>query len=119
MSVNYMTSVNIDTYDPVIENVSFEYDQTLTYVDAELTSDPIIMPNNVDQIAVTLYIDTGEGKVQATTNKLADVISDTDVVWHDWELGSIIATDQDVAAPVTAMRFICTTGVVRIMIKAQ
>jgi len=119
MAVNYMTSVNINTYDPIIEHISFEYDQSLVYVSTELTSDPIIMPNNINQIAVTLAITAGSGKVQTTTNKLADVISGTSVVWHDWELGSIIATDQDVAAPVTAMRFICTTGIVRVMIKAQ
>jgi hypothetical protein len=119
MAVSYMTSMNIDTYDPIIKNISYEYDQTLVYVSTPLTSDPIIMPNNIDQIAVTLSITAGEGKVQTTTNKLADVISGTSVVWHDWELGSIIATDQDVAAPVTAMRFICTTGTVRVMIKAQ
>lgn len=119
MAVNYMTRVYLSNYDKIIDNDAYEYDQSLVYVDATLTSDPIMVPDNIRGISVTLDIDTGSGKVQYTTNKTADVISDTDVVWKDWDNGTITVLSDDVFYPVTAIRFICYAGTARLMLRAQ
>ena len=116
MSVNTMTRRVIPPYG----NQRYEYDETLTYVDTELTSDPLIFPGGDTVFTATLYIDTGSGKIQTTNNKYDDVLSDTDVVWTDWDSGSVTITIQDTFdASVTAIRFICTTGTVRLMATAQ
>ena len=85
MAVEYMTSVNISTYDPIIRNISFEYDSG--DVSGAGNGNAVIIPNNISKVSITLYISSGEGKVQTTTNKLADVISGTGLVWVDWDSG--------------------------------
>lgn len=117
MAVNYMTRVYISNYDKIIDNDAFEYDETLA---TGKTSNPIIIPDNIKSISVVLDIDTASGKVQYTLNKLADVISDTDVVWQDWDNGTISTTADDVFYPVTAIRFTNASGTAtRLMLRAQ
>lgn len=113
----YMTSVNIDTYDSIKRNIAWEYDSG--DVSSSGNGDAVIIPIGVKQIVVSLEIDTGEGKIQTTTNKVTDVISDTDVVWVDWDDGSVTSTTQDSCSPVTAIRMINTLGTTRMMLRAQ
>jgi len=117
MAVGYMTSVNISNYDPNIRNRDWEYDQTLVYVSVELTSNPIIIPRNLKEISVFLGITAGSGKIQYTLNKVADVISGTGVVWKDWDAGTVIIDTDDVLKKCSAIRFICTTGTVRLLVQ--
>lgn len=119
MAVNYMTTINISTYDPGIKNISYEYDETLTFVSVELTSNAIIMPNNIKSISCFLDLTTGSGKVQYSLNKIADIISGTSVVWKDWDAGSVSVDTDDVFYPVSAIRFVCSSGVARLFLKAQ
>lgn len=115
MAIKYMTTV--DPYSIQKDYRDWEYDT------GDLASagngDTIIIPNGVNIINVVLEITAGSGKIQTTCNKLADVISDTDVVWLDWPFGTISATAQDsFDGRVTAVRMVNATGTTRLMICA-
>lgn len=117
MAIVYMTSVNVSTYDSQIKNIAYEYDTGDKAVAGN--GDTIIVPNNIDHLNVTLEITAGSGKVQSTNNKLADVISDTDVVWVDWLLGTITSTAEDSCTPPTALRMVNATGTTRMLVRGQ
>ena len=117
MSEVYMTRVTIDRYDKRIDAQGFEYEETLS---SAVNGAAVIIPDSVKNISVTLVITGGgSGKMQSTTNKLADVISDTGVVWVDWDAGVIAATAQDAMLPATAIRMVNVSGTTRVLIRAQ
>lgn len=121
MAVEYMTPVRIPKYDNphggVNDIMGYEYDSG--DIDSGSAGDWILIPDNVRDIICTLEIDSGEGKLQTTTNKVADVISDNDVVPHDWDNGSVTENTQDKAPPVTAIRLYRISGTIRLMVRAQ
>lgn len=118
MAIKYMTPVNIAQYDAgKIDNIGWEYDTG--DIASPGDGDSIIIPDNIKDIIVTLYINAGQGKVQTTTNKVQDVIDDNSVIWVDWDPGLVSSTIQDTAPPVTAIRMVNVSGTTRLMIRAQ
>jgi hypothetical protein len=117
MAVNYMSTVHIPKYNVgTIRNKRYEYDETLV---SDTNGNPLIIPENVNIIAVTVSAtDSGSGKIQTTTNKLQDVINDNNLVWVDWDAGDVVGVIQDFAPPVTAIRLVRSSGTVRMMIVA-
>jgi len=114
-----MTAHSNDVYG-LTDRVRYEFDDTLVYVSEELTSDTIIIPMQCQELVATLSVETGSGKIQTTNNKLEDVIAeDEGVVWVDWNLGTVTATTQDRCPCVTALRFVCTTGTVRLLLSGR
>jgi hypothetical protein len=115
MAVAYMTSVNISNYNTKLDDIGWEYNDTLA---TPGNGSSVINPDNVKIISVTLQITAGQGKVQATTSLLSDVLADT-AVWVDWDAGNVTATTQDTANPVTAIRQVNTSGTTKMMVRAQ
>lgn len=115
MAIVYMTSVNIIDYDPNITNKGWEYDTGDKAVAGN--GDTIIMPITPNPKNVTLEITAGEGYIQTTKTKLANVLTDTDVIWDTWLLGSITTTAEDsYDGRVTAMRMVNVSGTTRMLI---
>jgi hypothetical protein len=81
----------------------------------------IIVPDGVNQLAVTLAITSGSAKVQTTTDKINAVEQEkATVTWVDWDAGEVSATRADVCAPVTALRLVQTTaGATALKVRAQ
>lgn len=118
MTVEYMTPVNINRYSASRkDDIGWEYDSG--DVASPSNGNPVLIPDNVKVVSTTLEVNTGEGKLQATTNKVANVESDTDVVWVDWDAGSVTVTTQDACSPVTAIRMVNVSGTTRLMMRAQ
>lgn len=116
MAVAYMTSVNINTYDPNIKSISFEYEDVITGGAANGVS--VLVPNNIKSIQTTLIISAGSGKIQTTTSSVAKVIAGT-ATWFDWIKGVIAATDQDSCKPVAAIRQVNISGTTTMQLRTQ
>lgn len=110
-----MKRVHIPEYTDRIYNYCWEYEETLTSPGGGAS---IIIPVDVKTIVVTLQANSGSGFVETSTNLLADVISDTDVVWAIWDNGLVSTTIQDTASAVTAIRQFNATGTTRMMVRA-
>jgi hypothetical protein len=78
----------------------------------------VIIPAGCVQIAVTLEVTAGEGKVQASTSLLSDVKADT-AVWVDWPSGNVTVNTQQASVPVTALRQVNVSGTTKIILRAQ
>ena len=118
MAIKYMDLVTIPHYKAGrIDDIGYQYD-TGSIIESG-NGDSIIIPDNISEIAVTLYIDSGEGKVQTTTNLIIDVISGTGIIWVDWDAGSVTSTTQDSCVPVTAIRMVNTSGTTRLLVRTQ
>lgn len=104
----YMTSVNISDYDAKITNKAFEYSDTLATAS---DGNAVIIPNNIKSIYVSIIPTTDSGKVQMTTDLLADVIADPDTCnWFDWSSGAVATATIENLNPVTAIRQVNTNG---------
>jgi len=115
MAVAYMVRDNISEYDKNIKNEVWEYDYTLS---SPANGDSVLIPVTAEKIIATLYVSPGgNGKIQTTTNKIADVKTDTNVVWVDWDSGSVDSTVQDSTLSVTAIRQINVAGTTRMMLR--
>ena len=71
----------------------------------------------VNSILLALIISSGEGKIQFTLSKRADVLADN-ANWIDWEAGSVTANTTDVLFPVSAVRAVRTSGTITIEARA-
>lgn len=123
MAVDYMNSACVNDKYPGSEGKAWEYEEELQN---NVNGKVLIIPPNVQSVAVTLEIyGTASGKVQATTNKLQDVLNEaSNVVWVDWDNGVLANTAQDFVYPCTAIRLVKTSGAetterVRIYVRAQ
>jgi len=105
-----------------LNRVAFECDCELSSISV---GNWILIPDEVDSVVVTFSnTDSAGGKVQATSNVVADVRADSGVVAVDWDLGEVTETVQDVCYPPTAIRLIQTTlgggsGTTKIYVRAQ
>lgn len=115
MAIGFMSRVYIPEYTGRIKNFCWEYDETLTSVGAGAT---IIIPVDAKTLVVTLKANSASGFIETTTNTLADVRSDTDIVWSIWDNGLVSTIIQDVASAVTAIRHQNTFGTTRMMLRA-
>ena len=97
----------------------FAYEQEVS-LSAISNSDWIVIPEDVNSVAVTLIVaGGGKGKVQATTDSIADVVADN-ATGIDWDFGEVDANTQDVAMPPTAIRLVQTfAGSVSLKVRAQ
>ena len=116
MAIKYMTRVHIPEYEVVIKNNAWEYDDQLS---SPGNGNTVIVPAGVTVISVTLGITTGSGKIQTTTNLLDDVISNTGIVWQDWDDGVVTDNTQDYTSAVTAIRQVNVSGTSRMMLRGQ
>jgi len=115
MAVEYMTAV--DPYNTQKDIIGYEYDSG--DVAAAGNGNWIIIPDNIRSVNAVLEITAGEGKLQTTKNKIADVIAGTDIVAIDWKLGSVIATAEDEhTGRVTAIRMVNISGTTRMLLNA-
>ena len=94
-----------------------EIDESLVAMAA--AGDFFLIPAEFNSLSVTLGVTGGSGRVETTTNKVADVESDTNVVWVPWDAGDVVATTQDVAARPTAIRQVNISGTTRLMVTAS
>lgn len=117
MAVSYMNKTVIDPYG----NIRYEYKESLTYVSAELKSNPVIVPGGNNEVTVTLLIGgSSSGSIETTNNPLSEVIADASAcTWATWTKGTITSTAQDTfAGKMTAFRIVCTTGTVTAFVNA-
>ncbi len=104
----YMTSINISNYDSKITNNAWEYTDTL---DTAGDGNAVIIPTNIKSIYVSLIPTTDSGKIQLTSDILADVIDDPDSAnWFDWTSGEVSSATIENLNPVTAIRQVNTNG---------
>jgi len=115
MAIKNMVRIRTD-YTETIKNEAWEYSEELS---APANGDTVIIPEDVQNISVTLVVTAGSGKIQATTDLLATVESGTGVTWVDWDHGVVTATTQDVAKPVTALRQVNVSGTTKLVMRAQ
>lgn len=83
-------------------------------------SPAILIPEDVEAIAVSLIPSGGgKGKVQLTTDPV-DVVKNGTVTWVDWDAGEVAAISTDVFFAVTAIRLSQTfAGAVKMTMRAQ
>ncbi len=117
MSIVYMDPVTIPGYVPAVTGRAYEYQSSDLVAPGD--GDTVMFPTNVPGASVLLQITTGAGKIQTTVNKVADVLSDTDVVWDDWSSGEVASTTGDRMDPVTALKMVNASGTTRLIIRAQ
>ena len=115
MANKKMTRVSTD-YKEAIKNEAWEYSEELT---SAVNGDTVIIPEDVKNIAVTLVITAGSGKVQTTTDLLDTVLSGTGVTWVDWDKGLVSLTTQDTVFPVTAHRVVNVSGITKLIMRGQ
>lgn len=117
MAVEYMTAV--DPYNTRNDWVGWEYDSG--EVASPGNGNWIIIPDNVKGLSCTLYISSGEGNVETTDNKLADIISGTGIIAVEWASGSVTSTIQDGidSNMPRAIRMVNISGTTRLLITAQ
>jgi len=85
-------------------------------------SDPIIIPDGINKISVTLVPSGGAtAKVQTSTDKVNDLEQgDSGLTWIDWYAGIVSVATQDVAEPVSGMRFVQVgSGAVLLKVRCQ
>ena len=112
-------SMQVVTAPAVGRDRKFAYEQEIS-LDGVGDSDWILIPEDVNSVAVTLIVaGGGKGKVQATTNNIADVIADN-ATGVDWDFGEVDTNTQDVGFPPTAIRLVQTfAGTVSLKVRAQ
>lgn len=115
MAVEYMKTV--DPYNTRKDTIGYEYDSGDIAVAGN--GNWVIIPDTIRSVNAVLEIAAGEGKIQTTKNKLADVIAGTDIIVVDWKLGSITTTAEDEhTGRVTAIRMVNTSGITRMLLNA-
>lgn len=121
MGVKYMNRVHIPEYDINQTNRAYEYKGSVTYVDAPIAGDVILIPPNCSNItAALLPASTSSGKFQTTNANIADVIDDpAGVDWFEWTPGEVATATIDAVLPTTAIRVVCTLGTVYFQLRAQ
>ena len=112
-------SMQVVTEPSVGRDRKFAYEQEVSLIGVG-NSDWILIPEDVNSIAVSLLVSGGgKGKVQATTNSIADVIADN-ATGIDWDFGEVSVNTQDVGFPPTAIRLVQTfAGTVSLKVRAQ
>ena len=118
MAIVYMNRVDFSSTKYSAEGYNqrrFEFNESKA---AAGNGNTIVIPPNIKGIAVTLEITAGNGKVQATTSSLADVLAGAEV-WVDWSKGAITATAQDYVMPCTALRLVNISGTTKITLVAE
>ena len=87
----------------------------LVEIEEELSSpgvsDWIIIPKDVSQLTIGLFITSGEGRIEYTLSPIAKVEADTARV-RIWDAGSVTASADDVLARPTAIRLVNVSGTV-------
>lgn len=95
---------------------AYEYEVSLTNVG---NSEWILIPEDVNGVAVALSISSGSAKVQYTLSDVQTVIGGVPVVL-DWPLGTVFADSQDACRPVTALRLVQeSAGQTKLQLRAQ
>ena len=97
------------------DEFSFEHSDQLT---SPGNGPWVLIPNGIDNIAVTLSISAGSGKVQITNDLDATVRTGAPVA-VDWPLGGVSGTVEDSCKPVTAIRQVNYSGTTTLSMRAQ
>lgn len=90
---------------------------------SELLSTPgngssILIPNGAVGVGIMLYIQSGSGKLQTTTDTIESVY-DGSAIWVDSPVGVVDATFQDYAKGITAIRQVNVSGTTRLLLRAS
>ena len=119
MAVNYMTSVNIATYDETITNIAFEYEDELSAI---AVGNWIIIPNNIKFISTQLiFSGTAIAKVEYTCSPLANILADTAIA-NPSEAGMVSVNTFEKFDTVSAIRLNVvgyTSGTVKLQLRVQ
>jgi len=84
----------------------FAYEQEVSLA-AVGNSDWILIPEDVNSVAVSLFVSDCEATVEATTDSIRAVLADT-AEGLEWDLGRVRGSAQNMAYPVTAVRMVLT-----------
>ena len=98
--------------------VAWEYEDNLA---APGNGYSIIIPDEVQHLSLTAsFSGGGTGKVQTTTSTLEVVKTGTNIVWVDWDNGTVAITTQNACYPVTAVRMVqIHAGTMKLEVRAQ
>ena len=98
-----------------LENGQYRNEQNVSAA----TSLAVLCTDDKNVLTVGLVKETtGTGKIQFTLSSASSVIAGT-AVWIDWPAGSVTATTVDrILGPVTAVRAIVSSGVLRFYVVA-
>lgn len=113
MAYSEMTIAPTATAEP--GNIAYEATETLAAAGAGKW---FLVPPGVEGIAVTLAITSGSGYVQTTTEGV-DRVKAGSAAGVTWDKGTISATAQDWAMPVTAFRAFNVSGTVVLHARAS
>ena len=117
MAIKYMNDVQINQYTPSRAIDAYDYSDELT---SASNGDTVIIPATITGITVTLEIDTGNGKVQASTTPVNEILADeNNAVWVDWDSGTVTVNTQDRVSPVSAIRQVNGAGTTKLTLRAQ
>jgi hypothetical protein len=110
----YPSEIRADLNDEQ-DQKAFEYEETIS---SPGNGEWVEFPNGVNGAAVELEIATGEGRVEATLDSLSEVQAGT-ANGIAWDFGNVTGTTQDWVVPVTALRGVNISGIVKIKVRMQ
>lgn len=114
MSIQIMTKV-ANQIETEKDEFSFEYSDTLSSAGS---GDWVLVPSGICNIAITLAVTAGSGKIQIS-NDLENIIRNDVPTAVDWPLGTVITTTEDSVLPVAAIRQVNFSGTTTLSMRAQ